>query len=153
MSSSQLFVVFALAGGLILLVVGLYFFSMTRAFVAKAVRAEGTVVGEEKPLEPSDGTPSVLNASIWFAEFQDRRGLRQRYFLGSRLKLGPFPAFGDNVPPAGAKINLLFDPENPVKVRRDEFNRLWGVAIVFCVIGILCILISLVTGALQRWAP
>ncbi len=151
MSSSQLFILLPLVGGLVLLAVALVSFLMTRAFVAKAARAEATVVGEEKSLKHPDGTPSAASAIFWFAEFEDRKGLRQRLSLGETLKLGPFPILGHNFPPAGSRIGVLFNPENPWEARRDSFNETWRTATYFSAVGVVCVLLSLVMWAFEHW--
>lgn len=107
-------------------------------------------MGEEKPFNHSDGTPSAHSAIFWFAEFEDRKGLRQRLSLGETLNLGPFAIVGHNFPPAGSKIGVLFNPENPREVRRDSFNETWRTAIVSSAVGVVCVLLSLVTWALGR---
>lgn len=106
-------------------------FLMTRAFVATAARAEATVVVTEDVLkDKATGAPTDYKAKFWIAEFKDRKGLLQRLQLGESMdvkmagiQLGQAP--DPSLPSAGSKVSVLFDPNNPIKVRRDTFKELW----------------------------
>jgi hypothetical protein len=134
-----------LGGGLMALAAGIGMIVTTRGFVARAARADATVVVTEEALKNSaTGEPSGFKAKSWFAEFKDRKGLTQRIHLGAAMdvklagmQLGP--SEDKSLPPAGSKVAVLFDPANPIKVRRDTFRELWAVPAACIGMGIFCV--------------
>jgi len=132
-------------GGVMLLVGGIATFLSTRAFVSSAARTDATVVVTEEVLKNSaDGTPSNFKAKVWVAEFKDRKGLAQRFHLGTALdvKLAGIQLGQEEdgaLPPAGSKVALLFNPANPVQVRRDTFRDLWRIPAICAAMGIFCV--------------
>lgn len=142
-SSTSPFIWILLASGVVLLAAGAIAFLMARVFVAKAARAEATVVVTEEELKAPDGTPSGQKAKFWVAEFQDRKGLRQRLRLGESMdfKMGPLqmgnPGEEKSLPSAGSRISVLFDPDNPIRVRRDSFGELWRLPVALLAAGTL----------------
>jgi hypothetical protein len=138
------------AAGVVLLAVGAGTLVEARAFVAKAARAEATVVVAEESHTGPDGKPNSLKARFWVAVFTDRKGLRQSLALGVEMdaKMGPLqlgnPGKGKSLPPHGSKIFVLFDPGNPVRVKQDTFWSLWKVPIAALSLGTLVLALAVV---------
>ena len=155
MGSMPVFGWVLLAIGAVLVVGAAASLLTTRAFVSCAARAEATVTITERELKSAEGAQVVAKARFWVAEFQDRKGLRQQMPLGESMeaKLGPLDmgmGDGKSLPAAGTKIGVLFDPRNPLRVRRDSFRELWLLPAGALAAGIVCLALA---AALWSFAP
>jgi hypothetical protein len=122
------------ATGVVLLAAGAGMLLWTRAYVARWARAEATVVVADAK---DDSGNSVPQAKFWHAEFTDRRGLRQSFFLGASMEIPMMglSAESQKFPQPGSKIPILFDPSNPKRAKRDTFGELWRTPLVVLAVG------------------
>lgn len=104
-------------GGLILLValipfsIAVYAFFSTRAFLARAVHCQGSVV----ELRSFQGEHGTMYTPIY--TYKDSAGVERRESVG----------YSSNPPgyAVGDPISLLYDPQNPQEVCGDSFWALW----------------------------
>jgi hypothetical protein len=133
MDLNKLFLIAMFIGtGGIFFGIGLFFLVTTIGFLRKSVRAQGTVVGYKEETSRSKEGPTTMYYPT--VEFEDARGWKQSVTLsfGSITK-----DFGEGYP-----FTILFDPENPTRVRIATFGHLWLFPLVFGCFGIILLAIG-----------
>jgi hypothetical protein len=125
--------------GVLVLVAGAGMLLWTRVDIARMARAEATVVAEAPKDEAGNKLPDAMRGMFWYAEFTDRRGKRQRFFLGASVEMNlgalKLADISIKLPPAGSSIPILFDPNNPLRAKRDTFEALWRTPLVVLALG------------------
>jgi Protein of unknown function (DUF3592) len=113
--------VFLYTMGLGLCAIAAYFGADTWRFVDKASHADGTVVALKK------GTFS----QTWpIVAFETESGTRIR-FQGNKPSR-PSPRF-----PIGTRLDILYDEREPSNARINTFIDMWGLTLVFGIIGLM----------------
>jgi Protein of unknown function (DUF3592) len=113
--------VFLYTIGLVFSAIAAYFGADTWRFVDKASRADGTVVALKK------GTFS----QTWpIVAFETASGARIR-FQGNKPSRSS-PRF-----PIGTRLNILYDEREPSNARINTFIDMWGLTLVFGIIGLV----------------
>ena len=112
---------FLYAMGLGLCAIAAYFGADTWRFVDKASHVDGTVVALKK------GTFS----QTWpIVAFETTSGARIR-FQGNKPSR-PSPRF-----PIGTRLDILYDEREPSNARINTFIDMWGLTLVFGIIGLV----------------
>ena len=112
--------------------VGGAFLYYSSDFVANANEVSGIVV--DVSVNRNDGTTTYKPT----VSYVDLNGVKQtgQTFLSSS---------GYNFP-RGSKINILYDPRDPSRIRMNSWFSLWGFPMVFLGVGLLLALIALIVA-------
>ncbi len=129
-----------LAGGGLLVGIGVLLYRRTQRFLATAVPTEGTIV-DFKVSEDSDGD------SNYFPIFRFRDASGQEHQITSNTGTNP-PGFKK-----GQSVGIFYDPQHPEDACLDTFWRLWiGPIILFTLgglpagVGLILLMFGLLGG-------
>jgi hypothetical protein len=123
--------------GPLFLIGAAFAYSHARAFVTRAVRAEGTVV----ELVDRGGSSGTTYAPVFL--FTDAADAKHKVY--SSLSSYP-PAYE-----VGEKVTILYDPDKPQKAKIEGFFSLWLVPFILAAIGGLDCLFAAVFIAVGKW--
>jgi hypothetical protein len=99
-----------------------YFIADTRSFVGKASHADGVVVALRQGTRSTWSIVAYKSASG--AGFNVQSNVTNRGMLHL---------------PIGARVDVLYDAHEPSNARINTFLDLWGLALVFGIIGLVCL--------------
>jgi len=132
-------VITATLGSAVLFLAGaVCFVHRNHSFNASAVRAEGTIV----ELIESASSDSHRRMYTPVFTYRDRNGTEYRH----KSSHSSYPPIGE----VGDKIEVLYDPKDPSRVKINTFFGNWGVPLILGGIGLVDAIVGLAFLAVSR---
>lgn len=118
------------------LVLAIYQFLRTTTFINSSLRSTGTIISQEKGF----GAAAPEGVEAYFREDYFRYVVQFKTEDGSYIKfksryMGSVKVY--------SAVNIRYDPRNPKRAKIDSWGQLWGLTLIYGLIGAIFIAISL----------